>query len=176
MLAALLVLGTGPAWADAGPKIANGWYVPMGVSLAAAIRESGGRGFALGGEVSVVHLDMDSGLWYGAYLDAIGDFGSRALRMSAGPELGVSIVGFDAGALLEVVDGRVREGFQLRMLLTLGLVAVYGRWAHVFGDIEADDVGEVGLLIKVGIPVKVEPGWGLGRPSGGQPERGAGPS
>ncbi len=147
----------GSAAADAGPKIASGWYVPVGIVLAGSAHPDRPDGFALGAEASAVHLNVDSGFWYGGYLDALWDFGPDALRFSLGPEIGVGPVGIDGGYMGEIHDRAYTHGFQLRLLITLGVVAAYGRWGHLFRQPLEEDFGEFGLLIKFPVPAKTEP-------------------
>ena len=157
LVALSIVVLPGRAGADAGPKIASGWYVPVGLTLAGSVHPDRPDGFVLGAEVSAAHIDMDSGFWYGAYLDALWDFGPDALRFSLGPEIGVGPVGLDGGYLGEIHDRTYTHGFQLRLLLTLGVVAVYGRWGHLFRHPREENFGEFGLLVKFPVPVKLEP-------------------
>ena len=165
---ACLVALPGRALADAGPKIASGWYVPVGLVLAGSAHEDRPDGFVLGAEVSGAHLDVDPGFWYGGYLDALWDFGPDALRFSLGPEIGVGPVGLDGGYLGEIHAGTYTHGFQIRLLVTLGFVAAYARWGHQFRHPGGEDFGEFGLLVKIPVPVKVEPvRWHRPPPPGG---------
>ncbi len=132
------------AAADAGPKISSGWYLPVGLNLGGAVHADRPDGFLLGAEVSAAHVDVDSGFWYGAYLDALWDFGPDALRFGLGPEIGVGLVGIDGGYLGEIHDRSYTHGFQLRLLVTLAIVAAYGRWGHLFRQAQDEDFGEYG--------------------------------
>jgi hypothetical protein len=162
-----LVLLPARAGADAGPKIASGWYLPVGLVLGGSAHADRPDGFVLGAEVSGAHVDVDSGFWYGGYLDALWDFGPDALRFSLGPEIGVGPVGLDGGYLGEIHAGTYTHGFQLRLLVTLGFVAAYARWGHQFRHPGEEDFGEFGLLVKFPVPVKLEPvRWQRPPPSG----------
>jgi hypothetical protein len=159
MAAALAVsmLGSRPAGADAGPHISSGWYLPVGLNLGAAIHPKVHHGFLIGAEVSFAHLDVARFLWIGGYVDALYDFGAKATRFSIGPEIGWSLVGIDFGYMGDVRRGEYHHGIDLRVLLTLSMVAIYGRWGHVFGLDRESDFGEVGVLLKAPIPLKVDP-------------------
>ncbi|MBW2261049.1 MAG: hypothetical protein JRG91_03670 [Deltaproteobacteria bacterium] len=157
LAAASLVVLSCRAGADAGPKISSGWYLPVGLTLGGSMHADRPNGFVLGAEVSAAHVDVDSGFWYGAYLDALWDFGPDALRFSLGPEIGVGVVGLDGGYLAEIHGRTYKHGFQLRLLLTFSIVAVYGRWGHLFRHPREEDFGELGVLIKFPVPVKIEP-------------------
>ena len=158
-VAGLLLLAgqPGPALADVGPHLRSGWYLPIGLNLGAAIHPELEHGFLLGGEVSAAFLFTDTGLWSGFYADALWDFGPDSFRFSLGPEMGWGFLGLDVGYTGEVSDGRYHNGLQLRGLITMGFVAVYGRWVHRFGDVTEHDFGEVGLLLKWPIPVGLRP-------------------
>jgi hypothetical protein len=157
LTAASLVAMSGRAGADAGPKISSGWYVPVGLNLGGSMYADRPDGFVLGAEVSAAHIDVDSGFWYGAYLDALWDFGPDAFRFGLGPEIGIGVVGLDGGYLGEIHDRTYTHGFQLRLLLTLGVVAAYGRWGHLFRHPLEEDFGELGVLVKFPVPAKIEP-------------------
>ena len=43
------------------------------------------------------------------------------------------------------------------MVLTLGIVAAYGRWGHLFRHPLEEDFGEFGVLVKFPVPVKTDP-------------------
>jgi hypothetical protein len=148
-----------PSWAhaDAFPHLAPGWYLPVGVNVGVAVQEGGGEGFVLGGEASIVHIDFSTWLWYGAYVDTVGDFGRDSMRLSFGPELGCGPVGFDVGYLGEVRDGAWGHGFQLRIVVSMSLVSLYGRWGRLHGPARENDFGEAGLLFKFPVAVKTEP-------------------
>lgn len=146
-----------PARADAGPKITSGWYLPFGFALGLSIHGPNvSNGFFLGGEVSYVYLDVERGFWIGGYVDSLYDFGAEVGRFSVGPEIGYGVFGVDFGYLAQFGDG-YRHGTSVRVVLTMAIAAIYGRWGHVFGDVAEHDFGELGFLIKVPIPIDVEP-------------------
>lgn len=142
--AAVLLLAC-PAAAD--PRVHDILYLPVGANLGAAIHPGLRSGFLFGAEASLVY-PVSSGLWYGGYVDALGDTGARAFRWSTGPELGFGFVGLDGGYLGQAGKAGYSHGVTARGLLTLGLVAVYGRWGHLFGDTGAENFAEVGALLK----------------------------
>lgn len=156
---AALLLVAAPAAADVGPKITSGWFLPVGLTLGAGLHPEEEHGVVLGGEVSAAYLSVRDLMWWaGAYADVLYDFGTEATRFSVGPEVGLSVFGLDVG-YLGVVDDQdgYASGLQVRGVVTIGFMAVYGRWGHVFGDVGEHDFGEVGLLIKAPIPLDVEP-------------------
>ena len=150
---------TGAAYADGGPKIDVGWYLPVGVPIGVALHDDGPPGFVLGAEVSLAHMNRDL-LWAGLYADAVRDFAADEYRISLGPELGSEWYGIDAGYVFATGDGGQRHGFAVRPILTGALAAVYTRYEHIFGD-RAENLLEIGLLFKFPIPVstRFRPHW-----------------
>jgi len=146
LLGAALALVAPPLGADAGPRVPQGWLLTFGANGGYSLHPDGANGAVLGAEVSAPYL-ASSGYWYGAYADALHDFGPRRQRFSLGPELGVAVLGVDGGLLAELADGSMRTGYTVRGLLTFGVIALYGRYGHLGGEGEAS-FGEIGLLIK----------------------------
>jgi hypothetical protein len=139
-----------------GPK--SGWYLPVGVDVGYAL-SSGAPGVLLGGEVSVVYIDMrgleggPSGpVWIGAFASGGYITGQNAGRFSFGPEVGYAIFGLDGGFVDIVADGRDTTGVTLRPMLTLSFITVYGRWDHTF-DRGGVDTGQVGLMLKFPVAI-----------------------
>lgn len=128
----------------------EGVFVPVGANVGGSMRTGDGGGLVLGAEASVVYFN---GAWVGAYADALWDFGPSELRHSIGPEIGLGPLGVDFGYLGAVRDGNYRPGYAARGMLTIALLSVYGRYGHVFGEPRNEEFAEVGVLLKVPIPV-----------------------
>lgn len=161
-LATLLLVLPGRAGADMGPHISSGWYLPVGLNLGAGLHPDLHHGFQIGGEVSFAYLDARKFIWGGGYVDVLRDLGAKSTRFSIGPEFGWSFIGIDAGYMGDIRDGDYHHGMTIRLLLTISIVSIYGRWGHVFGLDEESDFGEVGVLLKAPIPLKVKsdgPTW-----------------
>jgi len=127
------------------------WYLPVGLNAGITGVGSSRVGAILGAEASVAKLMPDMG-WFGAYVDGGYMTAERAVRFSVGPEVGYSLLGLDAGFLDVVAGGRDLVGFTVRPMLTIGLVALYGRWDHTvsFGG---GDNGQIGVLLKYPLPL-----------------------
>jgi hypothetical protein len=144
-----------PASARADLDFTDALYLPIGLNLGGSLNGSLPNGFVLGGEISAAYLHH-SIAWWGGYADVLHDFGVKATRISVGPEVGWGPVGLDGGFLLEARDGQAHAGTALRLLLSVSLLSVYGRWGHTFGDGERN-FGEAGVLLKVPIPIWEKP-------------------
>jgi hypothetical protein len=152
---ALLAVALAPrdARADAGPHFNTGVFFPVGVNVGYSANPGQPNGFVFGGEASVVYFDRGL-VWFGAYGDALRDFGKDETRFSVGPEIGLGPLGFDGGYLAAVKNGG-HSGWVGRALLTVSLVGIYGRVGHIAdGD---QTYGEIGALFKIPIPVWSEP-------------------
>ncbi len=156
LLGAATALVAPPIAADAGPPVPQGWTLLFGANGGYSMHPEHGNGAVLGAEVSAPYL-AKSGLWFGAYADALHDFGPRRQRLSLGPELGFGFFGVDGGPLLELADGATRTGFTIRGLLTLGVIGLYGRYGTLGGADPERGFGEVGLLIKAFTPLSDQP-------------------
>jgi hypothetical protein len=80
------------------------------------------------------------------------DFGADANRFSFGPEVGIGPFGIDGGAVISTLDG-THGGVTGRFLLTVGVLALYGRVGGIFDSPQEGTFGEIGLLIKAPIPI-----------------------
>jgi hypothetical protein len=122
---------------------------PRAFLSAPSIHPESSSGLLIGAEGSSVYQrggDL-GGAWFGGYCDLIGDLGVDALRFTVGPEIGYSVFGLDGGFAGQIADGRFASGLAVRTVITVGPLAVYGRWLH-FPGMPEPDVGEVGILIK----------------------------
>jgi hypothetical protein len=132
----------------------DGSYVMLGPSLTLTLDRDEGDGGALGGEASFV--GVRDALWAGAYLDAVHAFAADETRLSIGPEVGVRLLGVDAGYVLNLGARSAQHGLAVRPMLTLGVVTVYFRSTWLAGE-RADWLGELGVLLKAPILLGNEP-------------------
>lgn len=127
------------------------WYGMTGLTGGYSFGEYGPGGF-VGAEVSVVRLHK--GVWAGLYADGFWDFSQRSATITVGPELGYLMFGLDGGLGVRFGDG-VELGGQARLLLSLGLFSLYGRWGIWPTPDRIEHVGQVGVLLK--FPVLQDP-------------------
>lgn len=124
------------------------FFLPFGLTTGASFGSKGTGGF-LGGELSAVWLN--EGLWGGLYADAFFDFGESATSVTAGPELGLGVLGVDGG--VGVRFGREDDpeiGAQGRVMLSLaGAFTLFGRYGFWPDSKGAEHVFQVGVLIKM---------------------------
>jgi hypothetical protein len=153
------LLSSAAAFGDAIPKVNPGWRLPVGLWTAVGVHTDATDGFVGGVEASFVHTDRDYD-WWGFYADAVRDFASERTRLSIGPEIGDGILGIDGGYVVELGGERVRHGFAIRPLLSVGIIMIGGRIVH-FDAREEETLGEIGLLFKFPIEVSVDstPQW-----------------
>ena len=145
----VLLLLTGPALAqEEAPPFAfgsqPGFTLNVGGNCGGSFGTPGGGGFA-GAELSVNRLFQ--GAWMGAYGDAVYDFGWEVGLLSAGPQVGYGVVGVDAGPALLVGRRDTQAGAAGRVLLSAGVVAFFGRYAHLFDS--GAHLAQAGLLVKL---------------------------
>jgi hypothetical protein len=149
------------ALAAAGEARASGWFdpngvwAPVGLELGGSFNGQDRGGFFIGPEASVVYFS--DGVWAGGFADAVWDFGSDQFRHAIGPELGFGPLGVDFAYLGVLEDGDYRPGYAARGMITFSVLAVYGRYGHVFDNAPIPTFGEVGVLLKLPLPVKLEP-------------------
>lgn len=146
--AATLALAPATAAADDGDKPfafggLPGWTLLGGLSGGGSFGSGGGGGF-LGGELSLNRLQ--EGAWAGLYVDGLYDFGRSESLLSAGPQFGMAVLGVDLGGALRTRDGENDVGVVGRLMVSLGLFSLYGRYGY-FIDSE-DHLGQIGLLLK----------------------------
>jgi hypothetical protein len=85
--------------------------------------------------------------WGGGYADALYDAGTRRVRFSLGPELGIFFLGIDGGILLDVGEGEVRPGLVIRPMIALKFVFPYARFGRRGGS-DPSTFSELGVLVK----------------------------
>ncbi len=135
------------ALADAGPKIEDSFWFPLGINAGYAINPSHvPNGFLFGAEASLVYLDH-SAKWAGVYTDLLRDFGSDTTRWSAGAEFGVSAYGLDVGYVRSFGDADW-SGVRARFLLSLAVIHIYGGPGWILSGEQTESYGEIGLLLK----------------------------
>ena len=110
------------------------------------------HGLISGGEASFMALTNRRMFRFRAYTDVIHDFGSDATRFTFGPELGLGPLGIDGGAVLSTLDG-THGGLTGRVLFTFGFIAAYARVGGIFDAPRESTYGELGMLLKLPIPV-----------------------
>lgn len=129
-------------------------YFPVGLNLGSAGHQESTRAAVIGVEASLVRLfTRDTRmrfLWVGGYADALYDGKNEAIRFSLGPELGVSILGLDGGIVMQSGHD---TGYTVRALLTMSLLSGYYRWIRFPGQQRDAPVNEVGVLLKLPIPL-----------------------
>jgi hypothetical protein len=137
-----------------GPRSA--WYLLGGVTTGDTMvaRERGGY---VGGEASLVRLG-GAGRFAGVYGDGYHDVGAGRTYATAGVELGYKLVGIDGGVATRLGGDRPEWGPTGRLFFGVGIVSVYGRYAHFVESLGTSNANvlQVGALVK--IPIKV---WGL---------------
>lgn len=153
LLAALPVLLLGSAARAWNLAPGPGWYIPVGVNLGASLVPPQDRyGLVVGLEGSAAWIE--DLVWYGGYVDCLYDSGLGMGRVSLGPEVGFAFFGIDGGAVIQMDEHGATLGLAVRPVVTIGFAAVYGRWIHLFDGGAGLDVGEVGMLFKVPIPLE----------------------
>jgi hypothetical protein len=131
----------------------EGWFLPVGVGVASVSHSQGASGTAVGAEASVVYFPVGHGFWNGAYADGLYDTGSRRVRMSTGLEVGYVFLGVDGGPVAQVGEAPARFGLEVRPMLSLGVMHLYGRWGWLFGDAAGGAFREIGVLVK--LPIRI---------------------
>ena len=146
---AVLLVAAGHARADAGPKIADkALYLPVGLSVGGAFHHEN-KGLTLGAEASLAH--WREGWWMGLYSDILHDFGNERTRLSIGPEFGYGFFGIDGGLLTQLGDDKLYTGYQVRGLLTMSVIALYGRGGYLPSHPTEQGFAEFGVLFKIPI-------------------------
>ena len=159
VLFTLLGLAT-PARADNGVALLGGINVGLGFN------ETAKDSAVFGGELSFVRLWMEEAtphlyvipqfdqlFWAGGYVDVIHDYGSDTTRLSLGPEVGWKHLGLDAGVLMQLGDTK-RVGVTIRPVVTFAVLALYGRYGHFTDDMPDANFYELGLLVKLPVPLR----------------------
>lgn len=142
---AFAALSPASARADRFLQEQSGYALLLGPNIGGAFHQNPGA--LLGAELSLVHFD--DGVWFGFYGDFVQDMGLRKARLSVGPELGIGPFGLDVGYLRELGDGRPRQGFRIRGLLSAFLVSAYLGTGMLALDDQRFHFREGGLLFKM---------------------------
>lgn len=120
------------------------WYFIGGVTSGASVVADDRGGF-VGGELSLVRLRDRK--WLGFYADGYYDFGVDGTYITAGPELGIGVLGVDLGGVLRFAEGESEIGASARAVISLGLFSIYGRYIYMNSDFD-DQVVQVGAMLK----------------------------
>jgi hypothetical protein len=126
----------------------EGLFLPVGVNAGSVSHPTGASGGFVGGEASIVLFPVGHGLWDGLYADFVYDGATQRTRVSPGLEVGYLFLGFDGGPVFQLGDPALRTGFEIRPMLSLGVVHFYGRWGWLNGDPQDNSFTEVGVLVK----------------------------
>jgi hypothetical protein len=126
----------------------EGWFLPVGASVGSVTHPTGAQDAFGGAEASVVLFPVGHGFWSGLYADVIYDAASRRTRTSPGLEVGYLFLGVDGGPFFQLGDPAVRAGMEVRPMLSLGVVHLYGRWGWLWSSPGDDHFTEVGVLLK----------------------------
>lgn len=146
----LAVLLPGLAWADAAPRLGTGWHGLAGVQSGVAIHPSRSTAGVVGLEASLTWLDVDQLWWAGLTTDALYDFGPDHVRWAIGPHAGWGPFGVDVGGVVAFTRDGMMWGAQVRPVLTIGVLALYGRWLQFPTSAETErHAGEVGVIVKL---------------------------
>jgi len=129
----------------------DGLWLPVGLQFGPSAVEESREGAFIGGEASFVSYSR--GVWIGGFADAVWDTGPGQLRHVIGPEIGWATFGIDVGYLGVLQDGEYRPGVAARAICTVGFAGLYGRYGRVFGDAPTPGFGELGVQLKLPIPL-----------------------
>jgi hypothetical protein len=147
-LAGLAVSGPRPAAADDDPPFTIGsvpaWFLLGGVTSGGTVGV-GATGGYVGAELGLARL-RDSN-YVGFYADGYYDFGIDGLYATGGVEAGHGFFGVDAGPAVRLANGGTDAGVAARVNLSIGLFAIYVRYAY-FDAMSDDHVIQVGGMLK----------------------------
>lgn len=152
LLAAAVTLSPSSARADdhddaeafsIGPQPA--WFLLGGVTGGLTIASDDTGGF-IGGELSLVRLR--AGRWLGLYAEGGYELGLSAPYIAAGPEVGWILFGLDGGAMVRFDDDGAQFGPQGRLLVSLGVFSIYGRYAYMLDVEQNQHVVHIGASLK----------------------------
>jgi hypothetical protein len=129
-------IGSTPSWLLLGG-------VTTGGTLALA-----DKGAFVGGEVSLARVRDAS--FFGVYADGYYDWGAHGTYATAGLELGHKFLGIDGGVALRFAGGDQQVGATGRIVVGLGVIGVYARYAHFWdAQMTSDNVIQIGLVLKL---------------------------
>jgi hypothetical protein len=120
------------------------WFLLGGVTSGGTLGV-GATGGYVGAELSLAR--MRDGNYLGFYADGYYDFGIDGLYATGGLEAGHGFVGVDAGPAVRLANGGTDAGVAARASLSIGLFAVYVRYAY-FDAMSDDHVIQVGGMLK----------------------------
>lgn len=105
----------------------SSWHLFGGVTAGSSF-ESTGRGPFVGTQLSLVRLKH--GRWLGMYAEGQYTFGFRSFMTTVGPEFGYKYGGIDAGLATRFGGGHTTFGPQGRLIATVGIFSLIGRYVH----------------------------------------------
>lgn len=123
----------------------QGWFLPVGLSVAGAAHPTSPTALAVGAEASVVAFPVAEGNWVGAYVDAVHELDNDLTRVSIGPEFGFVLIGVDGGFVVQRSERGTHYGGAVRPMLSFSFLTVYGRWGWLSDD---ERFREIGVLLK----------------------------
>jgi hypothetical protein len=126
-------IGSTPAWFLLG-GVTGGGTVGVGTT-----------GGYVGADLSLARLR--DGNYVGFYGDGYYDFGIDGAYVTGGLELGHQFLGLDAGPAVRLANGKTDLGVAARASLSIGLFAIYVRYAY-FDAMTDDHVIQVGGMLK----------------------------
>jgi hypothetical protein len=121
------------------------WLLLGGVTTGGTLLSD--RGAYVGGELSLARLRDAS--FFGFYADSYYDWGAHGTYVTGGLEIGHKLVGLDGGVALRLLDGDRQLGATGRVVLGLGAVGLYARYAHFWDVMQNDNVIQLGLVLKL---------------------------
>jgi hypothetical protein len=122
------------------------WFLLGGVTSGGTVALAD-RGAYVGGELSVARLR--SGNYFGFYADGYYDWGADGTYVTGGLELGHKLIGIDGGGALRLAGGERELGVTGRLSVSIGLFALYARYAYFVDAMENDHVLQVGVALKL---------------------------
>lgn len=145
-----VVLLPGLAWADMGPRLGTGFYGLAGVQGGVAVHPRLGTAGVVGAEASLTWLNVDHLWWAGLTTDAVYDFSPDHVRWAMGPHGGWGPFGVDVGAVVAFTRDGMVWGAQVRPVVTMGVLSIYGRWLQFPTTAETErHAGEIGMTVKM---------------------------
>lgn len=158
-----LALGAALVAAPADAKAVNedldflpeGWFVPVGVNVGLALHDEYENSYLIGGEASLVYLENTRMMWGGGFVDGLWDDSSGTYRFCAGPEFGMMFGGVELGYLVERYAEEWYHGVRAGIVATVAFLSVYGRVGFLFGNPDEPTIGELGVLVKLPLPLEI---------------------
>jgi hypothetical protein len=121
--------------------------MPIGLNVGYSMNpDPRSNGLLLGPELSLVYFDHEA-YWFGAYTEALRDFGADEWRVGGGLEGGFANFGLDVG--YQGMLGRdTGHGLRGRLIFSMVFAQLYGGVGARLLEPEAPVYGELGVLLK----------------------------